>query len=173
MVATLSLLDVITNPKEVGDCPLTTIERTRIANEMIASLMDEHAHIEEIDTFGPTKRSRRCLTRPNHLVFRRLHEDWLTRAEALRAHAHVMQESGEVIARLPELTDAILRRRSLLQLTVEQIEQGMEAIRQGKGRHYNSVEELRRELRAESERRRAEFPGLNDIRPSGGGVGSA
>lgn len=168
-----SLLDVIGGSAEASDAPLPAEERTRIANEMIASLLDEHAHIEEIDTFGPTRKSRRCLTRPNHLAFRRLHEDWLVRADALLPHAQAMQESGEAIARLTELKFAMRLTRTLLQLTVEKLEAGMEEIRQGKGYSYDTVEDLRRDIRAESERRRAGDAGHPADRPSGGGVGSA
>lgn len=159
MVATSFLLDVITNPAQGGDSPLTAHDRVRIANEMVASLLDEHAHIEEIDTFGTTKKSRRCLTRPDHLAFRRLHEDWLSRADAWRPHLAQMQAAGQAITRFEELKDAMLSTRGLLKLTVEDLERGMEEIRQGKGHSYNSVEDLRRDIRAESERRRTDIVG--------------
>jgi hypothetical protein len=149
MVAMASLLDVIAGPASAGVAPLAADERTHIANEMVAATLDEHRHIEAMDTFGPRNKSRRFLTEPTAATFRKMHEEWLERADALLARCRTMHESGHTIARLQELKEAALSTRTLLKITIEGIERGMEQIRQG---NYVTLEEARRELRAKAGR---------------------
>lgn len=150
MVAAIPhLLDVVTGSSSGSGTALPADEQTRIANELVAATLDEHAHIEVIDTYGPRGKSRRFLSPPTAAPFRKLHEDWLAQAEVLFARVKAMHDAGHDISRLKELTEALLLTRCLLKFTIESIKHGMEQIRRG---DYVTLEEGRRELRAKAGR---------------------
>lgn len=173
MVAGISLLDAIVNspPPYGGDAPVELQVRT--ANELVAACLDEHRHIEALDVCGPTKKWRRLYVRETEAQMRQMHEAWLSHARPLLERVREMKQSGHRVERTEQLEDAVLSTRGILLMTLDAIEQGMEEIRQGRGHHYNSIEELRRDIRAESERRHTGIPGITAVRSAGGGVGPA
>ena len=145
MVANNSLLDAIGTSGPAGSDSITAEDRIRIVNELVAAALDEHAHIEAIDSYGPNNKCRRFLTEPMAATFRKMHEDWLASAEALLTRCQAIAMSGQTVARLSDLKDAVLATRVILKITIEGIERGLEQIRRGE---FITLEEGRRELRA-------------------------
>jgi hypothetical protein len=147
MVAAGSLINVLTDGATPDGAPaLSAEERVRLANELIAAALDERAHLEAMDTYGPRKKSRRFLTGPNAPLFRKALEDWLTSASSLLARAELLHASGHAVDRVGNLKLEVASTRGLLSFTPEKIEAGMQRIRQG---DYVTLEEIRGDLRAE------------------------
>lgn len=173
MVAGISLLDTIGKSPSTcdGDAPVDL--QIRMANELVAACLDEYRHIEALDVCGPTKKWRRLYVRETEAQLRQMHEAWLSHARPLLERVREMKGVRRAVERTEELADAVLTTRRLLKMTLDDFEQGMEEIRWGNCHHYNTVEDLRRDIRAESERRRAGVAGLPAVRTPGGGVGPA
>lgn len=150
MIAADSLIDVLSeNPAQEGVRSLPPDERVRLANEMVAAALDQRTHLEAMDTYGPRKKSRRFLTGPNAPLFRKALEDWLSSAATLIARAEQLQANGHAVTGLPELKLEVASTRGLLSFTLEKIEEGMERVRQG---DYVTLEEIRRDLRAQGDK---------------------
>src|SRR5688572_17754232 len=145
MVAANAMLDVITGTSSPDGNQLPLDEQLRIANELVAGMLDEHARIEAMDSFGPRNKCRRFLSGPNAEAFRKMHEQWLAGAEALLARLESIRQAGNELPRAQELHGAVLSTRCLLKITIEGVERGMEEIRRGE---FVTLEEGRRELRA-------------------------
>jgi hypothetical protein len=145
MVAGIPLLDTVGKlPSSYdGDSPAEL--QARMANELVAACLDEHRHIEALDVCGPTKKWRRLYVRETEAQMRQMHEAWIAIAHPLLARVGAMKRAGFAIERLDELEEAVLMTRGLLKMSVDDIERGMEQIRQG---HYVTLEEARRGLRA-------------------------
>lgn len=169
----IALLDAIVNspPLYGGDAPVALQVRT--ANELIAACLDEYRHIEALDLCGPTKKWRRLYVRETEAPMRQMHEAWLSHARPLLARVREMKQGGRPVEGTDELEVAVLSTRGILTMTLDAIEQGREEIRQGRGHHYGSIEELRRDIRAESERQRTGVVGVAAIGTTGDGVGPA
>jgi hypothetical protein len=150
MIAAGSLIDVLSDgPAQAGAAPFPPEERVRLANEMIAAALDQRAHLEAMDTYGPRRKSRRFLGGPNAPLFRKALEDWLSSATTLLASAERLHASGHDVDRLRQLKSEVFSTRGLLSFTPEKIEEGMARIRGG---DYVTLEELRRDLRAQGDK---------------------
>ena len=151
MVAANSLLDVIAGAVPGADASLTAEERVRIANELVARTLDEYEHNEAMDTYGQRRQYRRLLARSTEVAFRRMHEDWLAKAEGLLSRVTEMHAAGHPISRLQDLKIAVASTQLLLQFSCDEAERWIAEFRGGQG-HYHSLEEVRRELRAQAGR---------------------
>jgi hypothetical protein len=149
MVASNSLLDVIAGTLPGADDSLPLEERVRIANELVARTLDEHGHNEAMDSYGPRNQYRRMLARSTEAAFRRMHEDWLARAQLLLGRAMEMHAVGQTIPRLQDLKMAVASIELLLQFSVDEAERDMQEISRVEG-ECHTVEEVRRELRAQA-----------------------
>ncbi len=76
-------------------------------------------------------------------------EAWLAPARDLLVRMREMASAGNRIERLGELEDAVLTTRGLLMMTLDEIEEGEEQARRGE---THTLEEVRRELRAQTGR---------------------
>lgn len=173
MVAGIQLLDaIVKTPPPYGDEAPVDLQ-VRTAKQLVAACLDEFRHIQALDACGPTGKWRRLYVRETEAQMRQIHEAWLSQARPLLERVREMTQAGRTVEQTEELEDAVLTTRGALKMTLDDIEQGMEEIRQGRGHHYDSIEDLRRDIRAESERRRTEIPGVAAVRTAGGGVGPA
>lgn len=157
MVAGIPLLDAIANGPSAHDADAPADLEVRVADELVNACLDEHRHIEAVDVCGPKKKWRRLYVRETEAQMRQMHEAWLAHAGPLLERVREMKQAGRPVQRTEELADAVLSTRGVLAMTLDAIEQGMEEIRNGNCHHYNTVEDLRRDIRAESERRRTEI----------------
>lgn len=147
MVAANSMLDVIADGTPGGHALLPVEERVRVANELVARTLDEHAHNEALDSYGPRNKCRRFLTPPTAEVFRQMHEDWLVKADALLERAREMHAAGHSIPQLMDLKVAVASTQLLLQFSAEETRGDVEGIQQGQ---YHTLEEVRRGLRPQA-----------------------
>lgn len=142
----IPLLDAIANsasPLNGGQAQADLL--VRVANELVAAVLDQHRHVEALDECGPTKEWRRLYVRETEAPMRQLHEEWLSPARGLLARMREMRKAGHRIERLEELEDAVGLTRALLMTTVDDIERGREQARNGES---FTLEEVRRELHA-------------------------
>jgi hypothetical protein len=153
MVASNSLLDVIAGTLPGVEASVPLDERIRIANELVARTLDEHAHNEAMDSYGPRKQYRRMLARATETAFRRMHKDWLAGAQILLGRVKEMHAAGQSISRLQDLKMAVASTELLLQFSADEAERDIQEISKeiSRGaRQYQTVEEVRRELRAQA-----------------------
>ena len=155
MVAGISLLDAVGKLPSTYDGDSPAELQAQMGNELVAACLDEYRHIEALDVCGPTRKWRRLYVRETEAHMRQLHEAWLAPARDLLMRMREMAAAGVRVERLEDLEIAVLTTRGLLATTLDDIEAGREQIRQGKCHSYATVEELRRDIRAERERRRA------------------
>src|SRR4051812_21094657 len=78
MVAMTSLLDAVMEDSASGRADFPVEERARLAAVLVAACLDERAHLEELDTYGPTGRSRRFLAPATGPLFRGVFDQWLS-----------------------------------------------------------------------------------------------
>lgn len=145
MVAGLSLLDAVGSSAVTDDGGPPAGLQLRLANELVVACLDEHRHIEALDRCGPTGKWRRLLVRETETQMRQMHEAWLASARPLLERVREMSGAGLTIDRLKDLEEAVLSTRLVLKMTLDDIERGMQQIRNG---DYVTLEEARRELRA-------------------------
>lgn len=147
MVAVNPIMDVLTGTPSADENALAVDDRVRIAAELVAAALDEHAHAQAIDSCGPRNKGRRYLVGPNAPLFRRMHEDWLASAESLLARVRAMGDAGHAVHRMTELQDAVALTRGLLSFTMTKIELGVARIRGG---DFVTLEEVRSGLRSQA-----------------------
>lgn len=145
MVAMMSLFDAMGDGGSSAAVDLPIEERVRLANVLVSASLGQRAHIEELDTYGPNRRSRRFLAPPTAAIFRAMFDDWLAEAEVLVSRIQRLQDGGHPVARLSELRDTVASTRALLRMNADAVAKGLEQIRQGR---FVTLEEGRRALRA-------------------------
>jgi hypothetical protein len=150
MIAMRPLLDGLPGtPAADATGVVQQIDPVALVNELVDAALDEHRHIEAIDTYGTRKKGRRYLTDPQAPVYRKMHEDWLADAEVLLSRVRVLQNMGHLVPREQDLQIAVMTTRGLLTFTLEKIMEGVEKMRQG---DFVTLEEVRRGVRTDAKK---------------------
>jgi hypothetical protein len=126
--------------------------RIELANSMVSDLLDEYARLEAYENkYSPSLQEESedaCAIEVLRSIAQ-MFEAWLADARPVYESVKQLPGASQAVPRLLELRDSIGFARVRLAGTPEDLLKGVRQLRRGEGIHYNSVEELRNELRAQ------------------------
>jgi len=120
----------------------------KLAAVLVDSLLAEYAGLRQLDEFLYPDREHR----PERRVAQSLHAAWRQWADSaglLLDRLGRLNRAGERFSRQEQLADAHGRTMAMLQITLERNDRACDQVKRGE---LVSVEEVRRELRAEAHR---------------------
>ncbi len=117
-----------------------------MAARLIRWSLDEYGHIRSVDEMPPHPTDP--AERQMFVLMRRAYADWASDAEAVLARVASLKDGAPIEGRTA-LEDAVGRTRAMLSVSLEDLDQAEEQIRNGQ---TVTLEEVRRELRAASGR---------------------